>query len=918
MRFVSKILLYFATINACLAQESPIVSDSIPLSQAIMEIERSKDHLDFFYRKEWLENVNILKERINPELSDKEAISLLLQDTRLNFYLNDGDVILLSNTTILVPEIQQAEVQEESQSSEFLENFIFQNNTDDDDVENRVHVIGNIKKYERGSKSTVQGQVTTENGPVEGVYLFSTEPFISTITDEEGRYSIQLPSGVNELHFQSITTIDTKRKINLFSDGSLDVKLKIDVVALEEVIVSAQRDRNIEAVQIGLTTIEPKQISILPTFLGEKDIIRVATSTAGVQNVGEGSAGINIRGGKADQNLFLLDNNTVFTTNHFFGFFSAFNSRGVGGLSLYKNGIPAEYGGRLSSVFDIKSKKPNDKQLELSGGIGLVTSQVQLEGPVNGAGTSILVNGRGTYSQYILDQFKNSSLGNNEVSFYDFTVKTHTKLSEKDELAVTGYYSYDAFKIQSDTLLSFSDFAYENKVIGASWKHVFNDNLFGILEVGNSHFNYQSSFDVLPTQAFNVDLSVNEFRTAAKFDYYINDKLNFKFGAETKTYTLNPGKKTPEGPTSLIEEETLDEEKALEVAPYVSASYSFSDKLAIDGGIRYSVFTSYGPTEINIYEEGQPRQSSTIIGSKTYDQGDIIHQNHGPEFRLQGRYIVNPTSSLKVGYGRTRQNMHLLLNAASIAPTDVWRLSGPFIAPQLADQFSVGFFRNIFGKDLIEVSVEAYYKNIQNLLDFKTGAELQFNPTLETDLLQGDGKSYGVEFSVSKSNGWLSGWLNYTFSRSFIRLDGNNPSEIINGGAFFPTGYDKPHYINSVTNYKFSSRFTVTLNMVYSSGIPITYPVGKWDFKSSENILYSERNEFRIPDYFRVDLGININASHKLKKFTHSSWSFSVYNLLGRDNIYSIFFEVDEEEIKGYELSIFPTPIPTVTYNFKF
>ncbi len=918
MRFVGKILLSLFTIHACLAQESSVVSDSIPLFEAIKEIERSKNHLDFFFRNEWVQDVKVPRQNVNTKLSDEDALSLLLQDTKLNFYLNDEDIILLLNTTILVPEIQRSDVKDEGPSTGFLENFVFQNKANENDVESKVHVIGNIKKYERGAKRTVKGQVITENGSIEGVYIFATEPFISTITDEDGRFSILLPTGVNELHFQSITTIDTKRRINLFSDGSLDVKLKIDVVALEEVIVSAERDRNIEAVQIGLTSIEPKQISILPAFLGETDIIRVATSTAGVQNVGEGSAGINIRGGKADQNLFLLDKNTVFTTNHFFGFFSAFNSRGVGGLSLYKNGIPAEYGGRLSSVFDIKSKKPNEEHFELSGGIGLVTSQLQIEGPIEKAKTGILLNARGTYSQYILDQFKNSSIGNNNVEFYDFTVKTHTELSEKDELAITGYYSFDAFKIQSDTLLSFSDFSYENKVIGVSWKHVFNENLFGILEAGNSNFGYQSSFDVLPTQAFNVALSVNEFRTAAKFDYYVNSKLNFKFGAETKSYILSPGEKEPKGPTSLIEADKINEENALELTPYISGSYSFSDKLAVDGGIRYSVFTSYGPTEINLYEEGQPRQSSTIIGRKTYERGDIIHQNHGPEFRLQGRYILDPSSSLKVGYGRTRQNIHLLLNAASIAPTDVWRLSGPFIAPQLADQFSVGYFRNIFGKDLIEVSVEAYYKGIENLLDFKTGAELQFNRTLETDLLQGDGKSYGIEFSISKSKGWWSGWLNYTFSRSFVRLNGSNPSEIINGGAFFPTGYDKPHYLNSVTNYKFSRRFTMTLNLVYASGIPITYPVGKWDFKSSENILYSERNEFRIPDYFRVDLGIKINASHKLKKFTHSSWSFSVYNLLGRDNIYSIFFEVDEEEIKGYELSIFPTPIPTVTYNFRF
>ncbi|MEM7297122.1 MAG: TonB-dependent receptor, partial [Bacteroidota bacterium] len=798
------------------------------------------------------------------------------------------------------------------------EELLFQAEAVNGNQENKLHRIGNIKKFTKDGSSTIRGKVISKDGPVEDVYIFNVEPFVSTITDEQGEFNITLPNGINELNFQSITTIDTKRKIYLYSDGELEVELGIDVVALEEVIVSSQREKNINSIQMGLTTIDPKKVSTLPAFLGEKDIIRVAISTAGVQNVGEGAAGINIRGGKADQNLFLLDHNTVFTTNHFFGFFSAFNSRGVGGLSLYKNGIPAEYGGRLSSVFDIETKKPNEEDLELSGGIGIVTSQIQLEGPIEKAKTSFLINARGTYSQYILDRFKESSLGNNAVSFYDFTLKTLTKLDDKNEISVTGYYSYDDFKIKSDTLLSFSDFSYENKILGASWKHIFNENLFGIAEVGNSHFNYRSSYDVLPTQAFNVDLSVNEFRTAVKFDYFVNNDLNFKFGMESKAYTLSPGKKTPNGSQSLVEDQQIDEERALEIAPYVSASYNLTDKLALDGGFRYSIFNAFGPAEINTYLEGEPKQSSTITGTRSFDQGEVIHSNHGPEFRIQGRYLTGNGSSVKIGYGRTRQNMHLLLNAASIAPTDVWRLSGPFIQPQSADQVSVGFFKNFFRKHLIEASVEAYYKDIDNLLDFKTGAELQFNPTIETDLLQGDGKSYGIEFSISKSAGWLNGWLNYTYSRSFVRLDGNSPSEIINGGEFFPTGYDKPHYLNSVTNYKFTRRLTMTLNLVYSSGIPVTYPVGKWDFRSSENILFSDRNEFRIPNYFRVDLGLNINASHKLNKLTHSSWTFSIYNLLGRDNIYSIFFEVENEEIKAYQLSIFPTPIPTITYSFKF
>ena len=893
------------------------MNNSIPIVDAIAQFETINEDLHFIYRPEWIKNVNIHKNNIRHELPTEKSITTLLKNTRLNYYLDGNRVILLNNATIVVPHVQKVDT-DKSYYSDYTDQVSFQSQSATRNDQSQIYTIGNIKDFKRGKSSIIKGTVTSKNGPVEGVYIANVEPFVNTISDENGQFRITLPNGMNELTFQSVTTVTASRKINLFSDGELKVNLDLDVVALEEVVISAQREENIKTIQMGLTKIDPKKVSIVPALLGERDIIRVATSTPGVQNVGEGSAGINIRGGKADQNLFLLDNNTVYTTNHFFGFFSAFNASGIGELSLYKNGMPAEYGGRLSSVFDIKTKKPNYEKFEANVGLGLVTSQIQLEGPIKSAKTSVLLNGRGTYSQYMLDLFKDSSIGNNKVSFYDFTLRTHTQVSDNDEFSITAYYSYDAFKIKSDTLLSFSNFSYENKVIGASWKHIVNDNLFAILEIGTSNFSYLTSYDVLPTQAFNVDLFLDEKRAALKFDYFVNEILNYKFGIETKLFSLSPGEKNPKGSESLIENKQIDEESAIDIAPYFSATYNFSNKLAVDAGIRYSIFNSFGPGEYNIYQEGQPKGSSSIIGTKKYETGEVIHGNHGPEFRLQSRYLVGSGGSIKLGYGRTRQNTHLLLNAASIAPTDVWRLSGPFIKPQIADQLSVGYYKNFFGKNLIEASVETYFKDIQNLVDFKTGAELQFNPAIETDLLQGDGRSYGVELSLAKSTGWLTGWLNYTYSRSFIRLDGSQPSEVINGGTFFPTGYDRPHYLNSVTNYKFTRRITMTLNLVYSSGIPLTYPVGKWNFKSSENILYSNRNEFRIPNYFRTDIGINVNASHKLKKFTHSSWTFSIYNLLGRDNIYSIFFEVEDDQIKGYKMSVFPTPIPTITYNFKF
>ena len=910
-----KLFLFCSTISAI--GQTPNQSDTLSLEQVLTQFEQERN-IEFYYRTEWIENQKVLSGDLDRSLPDEAFIDALLSKTSLTYYKAGRRIILLNNTSVVKPGIIDNKAPQRSERVSYVDENLFQDEPDNNSLESKQYLIGDIKQFRQGEEGTISGVVSTSAGPAEDVYIFSIDPFVSTVSDKDGRFSITLPKGANVLNFQSVTTIDTYRKISLYSNGTLNVSLAQDVVALEEVVVSAEREKNINSTQMGLVTLDAKQISLVPALLGEKDIIRVATSTAGVQNVGEGSAGLNIRGGKADQNLFLIDNHTVFTTNHFFGFFSAFNSRGVSNLSLYKNGIPAEYGGRLSSVFDIDSKEANEEKLELSGGIGLVTSQLQLEAPVKKANTTFLVNGRGTYSDFVLDRFENSSVGNNDVTFYDFMAKTHTKFSETDELSVTAYYSFDAFKIKSDTLLSFSDFSYENKVIGANWRHIFNDNLFMNVEAGNSNFSYLSSFDVLPTQAFNVDLSINEFRAAVKFDYYKSERLNFRFGAETKSYSLNPGEKTPKGTQSLIGTSSIGRERALEVAPYISSSYSLTDKLSIDGGIRYSIYNAFGPADINIYQEGQPKQASTVIGTRSFADGEVIHRNHGPEFRLQGRYLLNSTSSIKAGYNRTRQNIHLLLNAASIAPTDVWRLSGPFIKPQISDQISIGYFKNFESEGLIELSVEGYYKNLDNLLDFKTGAELQFNPALETDLLQGDGKSYGVEFSMKKTKGWLTGWFNYTYSRSLIRLDGNTPAETINGGEFYPTGYDKPHYVNAVANYKFTRRFTLTTNVVFSSGIPVTAPVGQWDFKGSENILYSDRNAFRIPNYFRVDLGFNVEVSHKKNQVNYSSWTFSIYNLLGRDNIYSIFFEVDENEVKGFQLSIFPRPIPTITYNFRF
>ncbi|MCB0497019.1 MAG: TonB-dependent receptor [Cyclobacteriaceae bacterium] len=897
--------------------EIAVQSDSIPLVEAITQIE-SKTSYHFYFRKEWLDALKVYKGLVKPPY-DYGLIGKLLLNTRLTYYVDGNSIILLYNTNVITePSIAHSL---DNQRQDFEEDDVFfENENNKNDVENRLVTIGNRNKYVKGKMSTVAGYVTDiESGePVEGVFIYLANPMIGTSTDENGFYAISIPNGQHELIVQSVNMIDTKRRLMVFSDGTMDIKLEPDQIALNAIIINAERERNVKDTQMGLAKINYEDIKVVPPLLGERDIVKVATLTAGVQNVGEGSAGINIRGGKADQNLFLLDGTTIFNTNHFFGFFSVFNTDAIASMELYKSAIPAEFGGRLSSVFDIRSKDPKNDKIFLTGGIGPVTSKLMIEGPTFKKGPTFMIGGRATYSDYVLQQLKNSSLKNNNASFYDVITKFEQKINPKNNLTFTGYFSFDRFQMASDTLLSYTDFEYTNRALAINWSHIISDKLQGDFELGTSSYNYGLGYDLLPTKAFNLDFFIKEYKLAEKLDYYVNEKMNFNFGLEAKLNEVNPGDKYPVGEQSLVAPEKIANEKGFEVAPYFSAIYNYSDQLSIDAGLRYSIFSVLGPASVNEYAEGTPLSKEFITGTKEYRDNQLIKTYHGPEFRFSARYSLNDNSSIKASYGRTRQNIHLLINSASIAPTDVWRLSNAYIKPQVADQVSLGYYKNFYAKHTIETSVEAYYKTIKNLLDVKVGSDLQFNPYVETAILQGKGRSYGIELSVKKSRGWLTGWINYTYSRSLIQLNGEFPEEVINGGVFFPTGYDKPHYINSVTNYKFTRRLTMTLNFVYSTGVPVTYPVGKWNFKSSENLFYSERNAFRIPDYFRMDLGINIEGSHKIKKMVHSSWTFSVYNLLGRDNIYSVFFKVEDGVVNGYKLLVFPTPIPTITYNFSF
>ncbi len=632
----------------------------------------------------------------------------------------------------------------------------------------------------------------------------------------------------------------------------------------------------------------------------------------GIKTTGEGAIGYNVRGGRTDQNLILLDDAVLYSSSHFLGFFSALNPFTTGSADIYKGSIPVEFGGRLSSVFDIKTKNGNQEKVTGEGSIGPITANLSIETPLIKNKSSLITGIRATYSDWVLKSLEEESLKNSQASFYDGVLKYNHKINKNNNIESTLYYSNDVFSITTDSIYS-----YNNLLASVKWNHTFNAKNIGELIVANSQYKYGIEYEANANNNFDFDYTINESQIKLKMKYLHSKKHKFGYGISSKLYRINPGNIKPLGSNSIVEKKNINEEKGLESAIYVSDLFEVNDKLLLDFGLRYSVFAALGKSTQNVYQSGVPKNSATVINIQDFDNNEVIETYGGPELRLSLRYFLSPSISVKASYNKTIQYLHLLSSNTTVSPTDTWKLSDLNIEPQKADQFALGFYKNFENNDF-EVSIEGYYKKMNNLLDYKVGAELILNENIEQELLQGEGKAYGAEVLIKKEKGKVNGWLGYSYSRALVKLDSKLLQDRVNDGEFFPANYDKPHDISLVTNFKLTQRYSISSNFTYQTGRPITYPVGKFIFAGEEQVLYSNRNQFRIPDYYRLDLGINIEGNHKIKKLAHSFWNISVYNVLGRNNPYSVFFVTENGEIQAYKTSVFSIPIPTITYNFKF
>ena len=778
--------------------------------------------------------------------------------------------------------------------------------------ENKTYEIG-IRGSAKTGNITLAGYIrdVKSGEPVIGASIYIAALKTGIASDQFGYYSLNLPRGSHTLLVRGLGMRDTRRQIVLNADGKLNIEMQEQVTALKEVKISAEKVANVRSVSMGINKIDITTLKQIPAVFGEADVLRAVLTLPGVQTVGEASTGFNVRGGSADQNLILLNDATIYNPSHFFGFFSAFDPDIVKEIELYKSSIPEKFGGRLSSILDVTNREGNKKKYTGSAGIGLLTSRFNIEGPIDSNKTSFIFGGRSTYANWLLKKLP-KEYKNSRATFYDLSLGISHQINEKNNLYFSGYYSADSFRLNSDT-----SYAYGNRNFSVKWKHNYNNKLYSVITGGYDRYQYNVSSTLNPVNAYKFNFDIGQINFKADFSYFLNPKHTLSFGLNSIRYQLTPGTNMPVGNESLTTPEKVPGEQALESALYLGDKFNVTENFSINMGVRYSLFNYLGPQTINNYAPNLPRTTINLLDSTTYGSNKFIKTYGGPEIRISARYILSENFSIKAGYNTLRQYIHLLSNTTAISPTDVWKLSDPNIKPQFGDQIALGLYKNL-SANTIETSVEVYYKRLKNYLDYRSGAVLVLNQNIETDVLSTRGKAYGAEFMVKKTTGKLNGWISYTYSRTFLKQDDPNAGELINGGKYYPANYDKPHSFNLIGNYRFTHRYSVSLNTVYSTGRPLTLPVAKFYYAGAERVFYSERNQYRIPDFFRTDFSINIDGNHKVNQRFHNSWTVGVYNVTGRRNAYSTYFAQEAGVINGYNLSIFANPFPFINYNIRF
>lgn len=736
-----------------------------------------------------------------------------------------------------------------------------------------------------------------------GVYISDESGDNGTITNAYGFYSLTVPAGKQKIIYSNIGYKTSKKTVELTENIKLNIELKEADTEIEEVTITGERlDKNIVVTETGVTTIDPKDVRIVPVIFGEQDILKTIQLMPGIKPAGEGSSGFFVRGGGADENLILLDEAPVYNASHLLGFFSIFNSDAVKGAKIYKGTAPAQFGGRLSSVLDIQMKDGNMKKFTASGGVGLIASRLTVETPIFKEKSSLIVSGRRTYADLFLAFAPDSSQRNTKLYFYDLNAKVNFKINDNNRFFISTYLGRDVFSF--DNLLGMN---WGNRTGTVRWNHIFNSKLFLNSTLIHSKYDYEIGFSLFSVEGGTIKLKsgIEDFSMKEDFQYYINSQNILRFGLTTKYHRFLPGE-VDASEIDEIDNIVVQNKYALESAIYISHEADFTKKFKAVYGLRASTFSVLGPGTVYEFNDRQEAIDSTY-----YSNNEPIKTYTHLEPRVSLNYIINPRNSVKGSYTRNAQYIHLLSNSTSGTPVDLWYPTTKIVKPGIADLFSVGYYRN-FKENMFETSLEVYYKDMKDVIDYRNGANVFLNEYLEADLVLGKGWSYGAELYIKKQLGVLTGWISYTWSKTERKFD-----DILDG-ATFPARHDRTHDFSITAIYKLNERISLAGTWIYYTGDAVTFPTGKYILDGRPVFLYTERNGYRMPPYHRADFSVTLK--NRERKRWSSDWNLSIYNVYARKNAYQITFEPVEEgstEFQAVRLSLFSI-IPSISYNFSF
>lgn len=888
------LLFSFLTDSPAKQADNKMILTRDDISRVIEQLEK-RHSVRIHYKPEWFENSEFSEDLANLPLDD--AIKELSGDRGLNALWYDHLIVFVPSETV------------ERQIVIIRDNII---------------TIGDPATYGRHNRAIITGRVLdgSTGDPLTGAVVYDEKTKAGVSTDAEGNFSIHLPVGEHMIRVSFVGFEEMVRRVNLLGDGSLDFEVFEKTLAIDEVTIRAKRaEENVARAQMGMITLDSKAIKELPGSYGETDIIKSISLMPGIQTMGEFGTGFHVRGGNSDQNLILIEDVPLFNSSHLFGLTSVVNPDMVNSATLIKAGIPAKYGERASAVMDIRLNNQHYERTGVSGGIGLINSRMLFEAPLIKEKLSFSLGGRASYSDWILREIPDTDLMNSSADFFDIGGTILFSPARNTNISVFGYHSYDGFRLAGTT-----DFLYTNSLGSIKWNSVFGDKTIMNINAGFSNYYYQVSEpeEINPFEAYELRNSVDYRNLKMNFIYYPTDMHAVEYGFNAAGYDINPGSIRPLGEESHVEDFNLDNEKAVEMSAYISDRITISPQLEAEAGLRYSHFLNIGPVRFFKYLPEKPMETENITDTISFGKNEIALSTGGLEPRINLRYSTGASSSVKVSYNRIHQYINLISNTSVMTPSDIWKLSDMHLHPLRADQYAIGYFIN-FSDNRIETSVEAYFKDLANITEYRNGAKLMMNETLETDLVNAGGYSYGLELYLNKLAGRLTGWASYTYSVTRLRTTGDFTETRINDNNYFPSNYDRPHNLVINANYNISRRWRLNATFAYNSGRPVTLPELSYSYGGQELVHYSDRNKYRMPDYHRLDIAINFGENLRKNIRGKGSWTLSLINVYGRKNTYSVFYQKDIPNEKNnfrhfslYKMYIIGRPFPTITYNFNF